>query len=104
MIRCLKVRVRFNIEPDDGRFYAYCPDLKGVHVDGDTPEEALQNARDAAEAYIESLIFNNDPLPLCIEEISTRTFFSHVVSSWVGSKRTSRVEELNLSLANAVPA
>ncbi len=40
------------IEPDEPGFHAYCPALKGLHVGGDTAEEALQNARDAITAYV----------------------------------------------------
>lgn len=63
-IRTIKVSIRFVVEPDDGRFHAYCPELKGLHVDGATEEEAFENARKAAEIYIMSLIRHNDPLPV----------------------------------------
>ncbi len=52
------------IEPDEPGFHAYCPALKGLHVGGDTLEETLQNAQDAAELYIESLIRHGDAIPL----------------------------------------
>lgn len=63
-IRTLKLRVRFVVEPDDDGFHAYCPDLKGLHVGGDTVEEALENAMDAAQAYVSSLLKHQDPLPV----------------------------------------
>lgn len=72
-IQVLKLRVRFIVEPDeDGSFHSYCPDLKGLHASGETEEEALRYARDAAEAYISSLLKHQDPIPVgmvqCSEE------------------------------------
>ncbi len=43
------------IEEDGDSFYAYCPALKGIHIDGSTEEEALGNIKVAIELYIESL-------------------------------------------------
>ena len=63
----LKFKVRIIIEPDGDGFHAYCPALKGLHVDGDTIEEALKNAQDGATAYLESLIQHGDPIPVGVE-------------------------------------
>ncbi|HJX82918.1 MAG TPA: type II toxin-antitoxin system HicB family antitoxin [Candidatus Angelobacter sp.] len=52
------------IENDGSRFHAYCPGLKGLHVDGATVEEALENASEAAECYVDSLVQHGDPLPI----------------------------------------
>ncbi len=52
------------VEPDDGEFHAYCPALKGLHVGGETEEEALKNAMDAVELYLKSLIKHGDPIPV----------------------------------------
>ncbi|MEP7456947.1 type II toxin-antitoxin system HicB family antitoxin [Phyllobacterium sp. SB3] len=41
-------------EEDGGGFGAYVPDLPGCMSDGDTPEEAVHNAYDAIEAWIEA--------------------------------------------------
>jgi predicted RNase H-like HicB family nuclease len=64
----LKTRLEFQlvvvVEPDEAEFHAFCPALKGLHTAGSTEEEALQNARDAAAAYILSLIKHGDPIPL----------------------------------------
>lgn len=57
------------IDDDDERIHAYCPALKGLHVDGDTVQDALKNATDALHAYVDSLIKHGDPLPAgCIVE------------------------------------
>lgn len=61
-----KVKVRIEVEKDGDAFYAYCPDLKGVHVDGDTADEARQNAMLAVSAYVRSLVRHDEPIPLGI--------------------------------------
>jgi predicted RNase H-like HicB family nuclease len=60
----LEFRIEVIIEPDGTSFHAYCPAFKGLHTCGDTKEEALQNAKDAALAYLESLIKHGDPIPV----------------------------------------
>ena len=62
----IEFKIDIIIEPDDNGFHAYCPALKGLHTSGDTREAALQNARDAAIAYIESLLKHNDPIQVGI--------------------------------------
>lgn len=52
------------VEPDEDRFHAYCPALKGLHVDGDTVEEALGRIPDAVDVYVASLNRHGDPLPI----------------------------------------
>ena len=54
------------VEPDDDGFHAYCPALKGLHTGGTTIDEAIENARDAAIAYLQSLIKHDDPIPVGI--------------------------------------
>ncbi|HEY3277766.1 MAG TPA: type II toxin-antitoxin system HicB family antitoxin [Syntrophorhabdaceae bacterium] len=61
-------RVDICVEEDGPSFYAYCPVLKGIHVDGETKEEALDNAKVAVELYIQSLIKHNKPIPLEVVE------------------------------------
>jgi predicted RNase H-like HicB family nuclease len=67
-MRTVRVRLRFIVEPDDGNFYAHCPELKGLHVDGRTEQEALQAAFDAASAYLMSLIARDQPIPIGVVE------------------------------------
>lgn len=52
------------VENDEDKFHAYCPALKGVHIDGDTEEEAVKNVKIAISLYIQSLIKHGDPIPL----------------------------------------
>jgi predicted RNase H-like HicB family nuclease len=60
------VTYRFTIILDreaDGGFHAFCPALKGCHSEGDTLDEAIENIREAMEAYLESLEAHGEPIP-----------------------------------------
>lgn len=48
---------------DGGGFLIEYPDLPGCFSDGETPEEAIRNGRDAVEAYLQSCRKHGDPLP-----------------------------------------
>ncbi|WP_052391648.1 type II toxin-antitoxin system HicB family antitoxin [Paraburkholderia bannensis] len=61
-----KVKVRIEVEQDGDSYYAYCPDLKGVHVDGDTADQARSNAMLAVSAYVQSLVRHDEPIPVGI--------------------------------------
>jgi len=54
----------------DGGYHAFVPALKGCHTQGDTLDEALENAEGAIELYIESLKAEGDPIP--VEDIFIR--------------------------------
>ncbi len=60
----LRLKLTVIIEQDDGAWHAFCPALKGLHVDGDTQEEALTNAIEAAKVYINSLAMHRESLPI----------------------------------------
>ena len=51
------------IEPDDGRFHAYCPILRGCHTWGHTEAEAFFYIEDAVKLYLKSLIEDGEPIP-----------------------------------------
>ena len=68
----IEFKIDIIVEPDESGFYAHCPALKGLHVSGETREEALQNARDAATAYLESLIKHGDPIPIRVVKRETK--------------------------------
>jgi predicted RNase H-like HicB family nuclease len=65
--------IEIAVKPDSEGYHAYCPSFKGLHVDGDTEQEALQNAKDAAVAYLESLIKHGDPIPLKVVKREYKT-------------------------------
>ncbi|MEE9295646.1 MAG: type II toxin-antitoxin system HicB family antitoxin [Phycisphaerae bacterium] len=47
----------------DGGFHAYCPALKGCHSQGDSLDEAMDNIREAIEAYLESVKAHGELIP-----------------------------------------
>lgn len=57
-----KFEVVFERE-DDGRYHAYCPDLKGCHTFGNTLKSAKKNIAEAIVAYCESLSKHGEPIP-----------------------------------------
>jgi predicted RNase H-like HicB family nuclease len=40
---------------EEGGYHVYAPDLPGLHSEGDTLEEAMSNAQEALELYVEGL-------------------------------------------------
>ena len=52
------------IEPDDDRWYAYCPALveRGGSTWGATPEEALANLETVVEMVVASLAEHGEPI------------------------------------------
>lgn len=64
-----QLKYRVLVEQDeDGMFVAECPSLPGCVSQGKTREEALRNARDAIQGYLESLKKHGDPIPPSISE------------------------------------
>jgi antitoxin HicB len=57
----------FTIRPlsteDGGGFLIEYPDLPGCHSDGETPEQAIVNGRDAVRSYLLSCRKHGDPIP-----------------------------------------
>jgi len=83
--------IEITVEPDDDIFHAYCPALKGLHTCGDTEEKAFDNAKDAAVAYLLSLIKHGDPIPVGIIVPKAK---AKATSSPAKSYPISRVENL----------
>jgi len=76
----LKAKVRAVVEPDGDMYHAYAPDLKGVHVCGETAEEALYALHDAIRLYLASLAKHSEPVPLGLAESSANA--STLVELW----------------------
>ena len=73
------MKFRIIIEEDeDGIFVAECPALPGCISQGKTRTEALENIKDAAKGYLESLKKHNEPIPPSICRITGRDY-SHPV-------------------------
>lgn len=49
------MKVNIVIEKDKHGYYAFCPQLKGCHSQGDSLDEALFNIKEAISLYIETL-------------------------------------------------
>ena len=64
----IKFWVKIVVEKDDPGFHAYAPSLKGLHMGGDSAEEALLNAREAASLYLKSLLRHGDVIPIDLVE------------------------------------
>ncbi len=48
--------VEFIFEPqEEGGYHAYAPDLPGLHTQSETLDEALANAQEALELYVDGL-------------------------------------------------
>jgi predicted RNase H-like HicB family nuclease len=95
--KSLTLKVQVVVEPDEDRFHAYCPAFKGLHVDGATPEEAFDNAADAALVYLNSLAQNREAIPIgpfcqsvqehdCLPEIPAGALLQDVELSWPSHK------------------
>lgn len=57
-------RIAYVIEEDGGSFHAFAPAFKGLHVDGNTKEDAERNLIAAIKVYIDSHARHADPLPV----------------------------------------
>lgn len=60
------------MEKDGKGYHAFCPALKGIHMDGESEEEAIENIKVAIVLYIKSLIKHHEPIPLQMKKESTQ--------------------------------
>ena len=60
----LTFEIAICVEKDGDGFHAYCPALKGIHVDGKTEKAAVENAKTAIGLYLKSMLKHHDPIPL----------------------------------------
>lgn len=62
-----KIEYPFEVRPlsdeEGGGWLASFPDLPGCMADGETPEEAIEEAQDALESYLRTLEKHGDPIP-----------------------------------------
>ncbi len=60
------------LAPDEGGgWFAYYKDFKGVMGDGETPEEAIKDVRNAFAAFVQNAIDNGDsPLVFAVIPLS----------------------------------
>ena len=48
--------ITFKVEPDGKEFHAWIPELPGCHTHGATVPQALENLKDAANVYLQTLM------------------------------------------------
>jgi predicted RNase H-like HicB family nuclease len=58
-----KFRLACIIEKDDDGYFAYCPQIQGCYVQGDSYEEAVDNLRDAMKLHIDDRLAQNESIP-----------------------------------------
>jgi predicted RNase H-like HicB family nuclease len=51
------------IEKDKNGYFAFCPELQGCYTQGDTYEEALENAEDAISLHVKDILEAGEELP-----------------------------------------
>jgi predicted RNase H-like HicB family nuclease len=51
------------IEKDENGYIAYCPQLQGCYVQGDSYEEAVKNLQDAMKLHVDDRLAQNEPVP-----------------------------------------
>lgn len=51
------------IEKDKDGYFAFCPELQGCYTQGDTYEEALENAKDAIYLHVEDRMKGSEEIP-----------------------------------------
>ena len=66
-VRRMKFRVIIE-QDEDGAFVVEVPSLPGCVTQGETRDEAVRNAHEAIEVYLESLRERNEPIPPPIDE------------------------------------
>ncbi len=65
------MKFKIIIEKDeDGVYIVKVPDLPGCATEGKTKKEAMRNAKEAIQAYLEMLKKHNEPIPVGIAHIS----------------------------------
>lgn len=67
----MSYKVSVIIEKDKHGYYAYCPELEGCQTQGDSLEEVLDNIKEAAELYLETLSEDERKICLSREILST---------------------------------
>jgi len=65
------MKVNVIIEKDKYGYYAFCPELKGCHSQGDSLDEVLENIKEAIQLYLETLSPEEKELCLSKEILTT---------------------------------
>jgi predicted RNase H-like HicB family nuclease len=97
------------IEPgtDGTAFGVVFPDLPGCFSAGDTFDEAIENAKEAAEAHIEAMIDDGEsiPKPSSLAEVAKNEEFKGWIIGFVQvdlDQLSDKTERINISLPRRV--
>jgi len=87
----------------DSDFGVTFPDLPGCFSAGDTIEEALANAQEAAECHIEGFLLDSEPIPVArtIEEHKNKKEFKNGIWAIVDvdlSKLSLKSKRINITM------
>lgn len=64
--KALRFKVPIVVKKDGIGYHAFSPPLRGLHVDGDSKEEALRVGIEAAKQHLECMIEHGDMIPLSL--------------------------------------
>jgi antitoxin HicB len=98
----------FTIRPlsdaDGGGFLIEYPDLPGCHSDGETPEQAIVNGRDAVRSYLVSCREHGDPIPKPSSPVGSSGQFRLRMPKSLHAQLAARAESEGVSLNMLVVA
>jgi predicted RNase H-like HicB family nuclease len=60
------------VTKEDGAFIVDVPALPGCHTYGHSLEEAVENAREAIELYLEELRARGEPMPADVQTLTVQ--------------------------------
>ena len=93
--------VLITVERDGDLYYGQCPQIGGIHVCGESVDEAREAAEDAFVAYLEMSLRNGDPIPREILADQTQSNSAEQYQREQKQTRTTRtfIEEVGLAFA-----
>ena len=63
----MEYKIVLEPDPEDGGYVVHCLALPGCYSQGDTRAEAIDNIREAIEAYLEILKIDQLPIPPAVD-------------------------------------
>ena len=66
------MKVSIIIAKDDYGYFAFCPEMKGCHTQGESLDEVMENMKEAIELYLETL--SSEEKRYCLSKEILTTF------------------------------